>query len=204
MSNEEEIDRVLRAQQGDMDAFRTLVRDHHRRVFHVCLGVVKSTADAEDVTQEVFIRAHQNLSKFQGNAKFSTWLYRIAHNASIDLLRKRKRRDADDFDDFVDTHKESAFDDAFLTQPLGFDPRDEVRRQEMRRGILQAFEALSPAHREILILREVEDLSYQEIADALDIKLGTVMSRLYHARNNAQAFLKEHFPEFVPDLDASK
>src|SRR5699024_12647355 len=74
MSNEEEIDRVLRAQQGDMDAFRTLVRDHHRRVFHVCLGVVKSTADAEDVTQEVFIRAHQNLSKFQGNAKFSTWL----------------------------------------------------------------------------------------------------------------------------------
>src|SRR5699024_10392586 len=134
--------------------------------------------------------------------KFSTWLYRIAHNASIDLLRKRKRRDADDFDDFVDTHKESAFDDAFLTQPLGFDPRDEVRRQEMRRGILQAFEALSPAHREILILREVEDLSYQEIADALDIKLGTVMSRLYHARNNAQAFLKEHFPEFVPDLDA--
>lgn len=204
MSNEEEIDRVLRAQQGDMDAFRILVRDHHRRVFHVCLGVVKSTADAEDVTQEVFIRAHKNLSKFQGNAKFSTWLYRIAHNASIDLLRKRKRREADDFDDVVDTHKESSVDDAFLTQPLGFDPRDEVRRQEMRAGILQAFEALSPAHREILILREVEDLSYQEIADTLDIKLGTVMSRLYHARNNAQAFLKEHFPEFVPNLDASK
>lgn len=204
MSNEEEMDRVQSAQQGDMDAFRSLVRDHHRRVFHVCLGVVKSAADAEDVTQEVFIRAHRNLSKFQGNAKFSTWLYRIAHNASIDLLRKRKRREADDFDAFVETHQESAFDDTFMSAPLGFDPRDEVRRQEMRKGILAAFEALSPAHREILILREVEDLSYQEIADALEIKLGTVMSRLFHARNNAQAYLKEHFPEFVEDLDAPR
>lgn len=200
MSSEEETDLVARAQAGDMEAFRTLVRDHHRRVFHVCLGVVKSAADAEDVTQEVFIRAHKNLTKFQGNAKFSTWLYRIAHNASIDLLRKRKRREADDFDDVVDTHKESSFDENFMRPSLGFDPRDGVRRQEMREGITAAFESLSAAHREILILREVEDLSYQEIADTLGIKLGTVMSRLYHARNNAQAHLKEHFPELVENM----
>src|SRR5699024_7763102 len=83
MSSEEEIDRIRRAQQGDTEAFRALVREHHRRVFNVCLGVLKSTADAEDVTQTVFIRAHKNLPKFQMNAKFSTWLYRIAHNASI-------------------------------------------------------------------------------------------------------------------------
>lgn len=204
MSSEEEIDRIRRAQQGDAEAFRSLVREHHRRVFNVCLGVLKSTADAEDVTQTVFIRAHKNLPKFQMNAKFSTWLYRIAHNASIDLLRKRKRREADDFDDLVDAHRESSFDSDFMSSPLGFDPRSDVQREEMRVGIIAAFDALSPAHRETLILREVEQLSYQEIADILNIKLGTVMSRLYHARKNAQEHLKEHFPEFVEGLGPTK
>lgn len=204
MSSEHEMDWVRRAQQGDVDAFRELVRQNQRQVFHVCLGVVKSRADAEDLVQEVFLRVHRNLPKFEGNAKFSTWVYRIAHNASIDLLRKRKRTEASDFDDFVDENRETAFDDMHLSQPLGFDPRQELARKEYRVGIAKAFESLSPAHREVLILREVENLSYQEIAESLDIKIGTVMSRLHHARINAQKYLKENFPEFVQGLGASE
>src|SRR5690554_1309992 len=204
MSSEHESEWVARAQQGDKEAFRELVRQHQRQVFHICLGVVKSRADAEDLVQEVFIRVHRNLSKFEGNANFSTWLYRIAHNASIDLLRKRKRKQASDFDDYVDENRENAFDELHLSAPLGFDPRQESARKEYRVGINKAFESLSPAHREILILREVENLSYQEIADSLDIKIGTVMSRLHHARVNAQTYLKENFPEFVQGLGDSK
>lgn len=197
MSNEQEMEIVRRAQQGDVEAFRELVKQNQRQVFHACVSVLRSTADAEDVTQEVFVRAHRNLAKFQGTAKFSTWLYRIARNASIDHLRKRGRREASNIDDFVDENRETAFDDQFLNAPLGFNPTQELARQEYRTAIVQAFEALSPAHREILMLREVEALSYQEIADLLEIKIGTVMSRLHHARLNAQKFLMEHFPELV-------
>lgn len=204
MSSEHEPDWVERAQQGDAEAFRQLVRQHQQQVFHQCLGILKSRADAEDAVQTTFINAHRNLSKFERNAKFSTWLYRIARNASIDLLRKRKRREASDFDDFVDENRESAFDELHLSAPLGFDPRQELERKEYRVGIAKAFDALSPAHREILILREVENLSYQEISDTLEIKLGTVMSRLHHARVNAQKYLKENFPEFVQGLGAGK
>lgn len=197
MNRDEENDLVLRAQKGDKEAFRLLVRAHQRRVFHVCLGVVKSASDAEDVTQEVFIRVFKNLDKFEHNAKFSTWLYRIAHNASIDRLRKRNRRAADNFDDFVDENRESAVDNSMLSTPLGFDPRHAVKSAELRACITKAFDSLSPAHRQILILREVEDLSYTEIADILGIRKGTVMSRLHHARLNAQQYLRENFPEYA-------
>lgn len=197
MSSEHEIELVRRAQQGDAQAFRELVQQNQRRVFHACVAVVRSQADAEDITQEVFIRAYKNLSKFEGTAKFSTWLYRIARNASIDHLRKRARRDASNIDDFVDEHRESAFDEAFISAPLGFNPTEEMARKEYRDAISHAFDALSSAHREILTLREVEGHSYQEIADILEIKIGTVMSRLHHARINAQKFLAEHYPEFV-------
>lgn len=197
MSSEHEYELVRRAQDGDNNAFRELVVLNQRQIFHACVAIVRSTADAEDLTQEVFIRAHKNLAKFQGNAKFSTWLYRIAHNASIDLLRKRNRRDASNIDDFVDENRETAFDDQYLGAPLGFNPSQEFQRQEHRDAINRAFAALSPAHREILTLREVEGLPYQDIADILEIKIGTVMSRLHHARLNAQKYLKENFPELV-------
>lgn len=192
MSGMDEEVLVQRAKGGDRQAFRELMERHQRSVFQQCLSILRNSSDAQDLVQETFIRVHRNLDKFEGNAKFSTWLYRIARNACIDHLRKTKRRDASNFDEYVDMNNEAAFDDNFMPTPLGFSPSRVAGRRELREQIERAFDTLTPAHREIINLREIEGLSYEEIAERLDIAKGTVMSRLHHARQNAQRALADY------------
>lgn len=192
MSSELEDKLVRQAQQGDPRAFQELVVRYQRRVFNICYGIVRNADEAQDLTQETFIRVHKNLARFEGNASFYTWVFRIAKNVGIDHLRKMKRRSASSFDEMIETNTERAIDTVSMPTPLGINPSRVAGRRELLEQIQNALASLSESHREIIVLREIEDLSYQEIADALEISIGTVMSRLHHARKNMQKALHDY------------
>ena len=192
MTGELEEKLVINAQQGDQKAFQELVVRYQRRVFNICYGIVKNADEAQDLTQETFIRVHKNLHRFEGNASFYTWLFRITKNIGIDHLRKAKRRAAGSFDEMIETNTDGAIDTNAMPTPLGINPSKVAGRRELLEQMQKALESLSDSHREIIVLREIEDLSYQEIADALDISIGTVMSRLHHARKNMQRALHDY------------
>lgn len=193
---------VALARDGDRGAFQELVERYQRRVFNVCYGVVRNREDAMDLVQETFIRVYRNLHRFKGDASFYTWIYRIAKNAGIDHIRRSKRRQALDYDDAIRRDPDDATDDFMLPSPLGLNPARVVGRRELLEKIEDALSSLSEAHREVIILREIEGLSYQEIAEAVDISIGTVMSRLHHARKNMQQAL-EHYAGPALKLDES-
>ncbi len=177
---------VERAVAGDGIAFSELVNRHYEKAVRVAFGMLKDLQDAEDVAQDAFVRVHRKLEGFQGQSAFSTWLYRIVVNLSIDLMRKKKRQRRADIDD------EAARDALRSEQDLWprfeeHDPSISFERRELHKQLNQAFRELPDIHRAVLVLREVQGLSYDEIADALEIKKGTVMSRLFHARKAMQA-----------------
>jgi RNA polymerase sigma-70 factor (ECF subfamily) len=184
---------VEKAQQGDREAFRQLVQRHQRRAFAVAIGVVRDENDAREIVQEAFLRVHKSLDKFEGGSSFFTWLYRIVKNLSIDFMRKPARREAELFDD------PKVADDAelfpFVSRIEGADPMDEMRRQEIGARIQDALDALPPYHRSVIIMREVEGMSYQQMAEAMEVSKGTIMSRLYHARQKLQKALADCYRE---------
>jgi RNA polymerase sigma-70 factor (ECF subfamily) len=183
---------VKLAQNGDRDAFQTLMERHQRRIFNLCYGMLRNKDDAADLVQEAFIKAYKNIDRFKGNSKFYTWLYRIAKNACIDFIRKQKRRKTVDFDDSIRREEPVDGDETLLPSPLGINPAKVAGRKELLEQIEAALDTLSDNHREILILREIDGLAYQEIADTIGISIGTVMSRLYHARKYMQNELSEY------------
>ena len=192
MSEDNEHQLVERARAGDRAAFQELVERYQRRVFNVCYGMVRNRDDAMDLTQETFVRVHRNLSGFQGNASFYTWIYRIAKNVTIDWIRKAQRRRAVDYDDTIRRDPDAATDDVFMASPLGISPARVLGRKELLERIEEAMSTLSDAHREVIVLREIEGMSYQDIADAAGISIGTVMSRLHHARKYMQRSLQDY------------
>ncbi len=181
---------VRRAKHGDEKAFRTLMERYRRKVFSIAYGMVHDSEAAYDISQEVFVKVYRYLGSFQGTSSFYTWLYRISVNLSIDWLRKQGRHDLVDFDDTL-LRREPDGAEALVvpTVPDG-DPLKALNRKELRGQIEKAFGSLSEKHRAVLLLREVEGLSYEEIARALKIHKGTVMSRLHHARRNLQRALR--------------
>ncbi len=179
------------ARAGDRDAARQLVERYQRRVLGVVIGMVRNPDDAREVVQETFVRAFRNLDGFKGDSSFYTWLYRIAVNQAIDLQRRESKRSSVEFDESVSV-------EGAVFGPLGLggkaggeNPFDVVRNRELGRKIFEAIEGLTPDHRAVILLREIEGLSYEEISDALDCSLGTVMSRLHYARKKLQTRLKE-------------
>jgi RNA polymerase sigma-70 factor (ECF subfamily) len=152
---------VLKARSGDDAAFRTLLERTQRRAFKVALGIVRDADDAKEVCQEAFLRVHRNLADFDERAQFTTWLHRIVVNLSIDLLRRRRTVRLD-----VDAAQAMEDDTAvpLAAAPIEFDPARNLANRELREQLQAALSALSPAHRTILVLREIEDLSYKEIA----------------------------------------
>ncbi len=178
---------VLRAKNGDRAAFAQLLRKYERRVFAVAQGMLRNADDARDVAQEAFWKAHNALHTFDGEAQFFTWMYRITVNLTIDHLRKR-RGERVEFDD-TRADGEAADPTGLSPRRLGFDPHRALEDRELRGQLQRALEALSPVHRAVLVLREVEGLSYQEMADVVGCSIGTIMSRLFHARKKMQAHL---------------
>ena len=194
-------DLVQRVQAGDSAAFRALYDKYHRRAFAVAMGVVKNEDDALDVVQVAFVKVHKNIHKFHGSASFYTWLYRIVMNASIDHVRRTSRRRNLDFDERA-LHEESevAGDGALVPSVTNSNPGKAALRRELGDAIQAALQELPEHHRAVIVLREIEGMSYEEMAEALEVPKGTVMSRLFHARKKMQTALAPYLSgEAVPE-----
>jgi RNA polymerase sigma-70 factor, ECF subfamily len=192
---EAEEDRALveRAQEGDRLAFRQLVERHQRRAFAIAIGLVRDENDAREIVQEAFLRVYRSIDRFEGGSSFFTWLYRIVTNLSIDHMRKPARREAELFDNPQVADEGDVF--TFVARIDGADPLDVVRRRQLALRIQAALDELPAYHRSVIIMREVEGMSYQEMAEAMQVSKGTIMSRLFHARQKLQKALAECYRE---------
>jgi RNA polymerase sigma-70 factor (ECF subfamily) len=194
---EAEEDRALieATQKGDDAAFRKLVERHQRRAFAIALGMVRDENDARDLVQEAFLRVYRGLDKFQGGSSFFTWFYRIVTNLSIDFMRKPGRREAEHDDGRTKLEAADEADFPFVSRIDGSEPLDAVHRQELAKRLRAALEALPPYHRGVVLMREVEGMSYEEMAQAMNVSKGTIMSRLFHARQKLQRALADCYRE---------
>ena len=188
----DDLELVDRARAGDTEAFRTLFERYHRRAYTLAAGIVRNPDDAMDVVQDAFIKAHRHLAKFEGSSSFYTWLYRIVMNLAIDHLRKTRRARHVDFNDAIGRDDGDVSEESLLPHILGQNPGKAVISKEIREQIGKALDELSENHRTVLILRELEGLSYEEMAEAMHCSKGTIMSRLFHARKNMQKRLLEY------------
>ncbi len=179
---------VERAKKGDEIAFSELVTRHYRRALRVAYGLLRNNDDAQDVTQDAFARVHARLRDFEGSSAFYTWLYRIVVNLSIDAIRKRRRERRADLSE-EEARDVLAGGNELWPRYDETNPTESAERRELSEQLRGAFKDLPEIHRAVILLREVEGLSYEEIAHALKIKKGTVMSRLFHARKGMQAKL---------------
>jgi len=183
---------VARSQAGDLRAYDELVTRHRGRVYAMIRNMIHHEADAWDLSQEVFIKAWHALPRFEAKARFSTWLFRIAHNVVCDWSRKRKVESAGEFNDEI--FDRERIEPSAATAPAGVEsPDDSLAHGELRAKIEAALAKLSPEHREAVVLKDVQGLSYKEIAETMDCSLGTVMSRLFYARQKLQALLKDEY-----------
>ncbi|HVZ35643.1 MAG TPA: sigma-70 family RNA polymerase sigma factor [Polyangiaceae bacterium] len=194
---------VRRAQQGDKTVFKVLFERYHRRVYALALAVLKSPQDAHDVVQEAFIKVHRHLPDFQGTSSFYTWLYRISMNLAIDQHRRRKTARFVAYDDArpqADSDPDPATGSISTVDRT--DPSRTHARRELAAQIQAALATLPEYHQQVILLREVEGLSYEEIAKIMRVPKGTIMSRLFHARRKMQAALAEYVDgELTPQDD---
>jgi RNA polymerase sigma-70 factor (ECF subfamily) len=185
---------VRRAQAGDHDAFRMLVERYQGRAYGLALRVLRDEEQAKDAVQDAFLKVYRSLDRFEGRAGFYTWLYRIVMNQCLD----RKRRDKSDRE--VEWNDESAAGvlnaSESAASPAGRDadreaPDVAIERSEIRQAVARAIDALPEDARRTIQLREIDGLSYKEIAEAMGIPKGTVMSRLHYARQRLRELLRE-------------
>ena len=177
---------IRRAQRGDADAFEQLLLEHQKNVYNLCYRMAGNPDDAMDLSQETFLRAWRCLDQYQFASAFSTWLYRLCSNLCIDFLRKRRRQQTVPltFEDADGEEQTYAVPDV---QPL---PEEQVELKLTRETLAAAMAQLLPEHRAVLQLRVGNEMSYEQIADVLDIQIGTVKSRLSRARNQLKKILE--------------
>jgi RNA polymerase sigma-70 factor (ECF subfamily) len=181
-------DVVAQARCGDHAAFRILVERYQGRAYRLALRVLRDEDEAQDAVQDAFVKAYRSLARFQGRAGFYTWLYRIVMNQCLD--RKRRDRSGRQVEWNEEVDLEGARDPA-LDTPGPSGPYRELARSELRELVGSAIATLPDDARRTLELREIDGLSYQEIAEALGVPKGTVMSRLHYARRRVRAALQE-------------
>lgn len=191
---------VQRAKAGDRVAFDRLVDLYQDKVYNFVARMVGDSSEAEDIAQEAFVKAFRNLPSFRGAASFQTWLYRIANNLTIDSVRRRQRRDNTFSLDAPLENDESQvareLEDVSVTGPSG-----RLETAELQRVVHKAIRELSPKLRTVVVLYELQGLSYEEIADILRVPLGTVKSRLFNARMELKGKLQDVVPEFLEGMD---
>lgn len=179
---------VQRAKQGDEESFAALVEQNQGRIYNLALRMTGNPDDALELSQEAFLNAWKGLGKFQGDSSFATWLYRLTSNVCIDFLRREKRRNALSMTISLDDEEEAR--QAELPDER-FSPHVETERRERRETLRAGLATLSAEHRRVLILRELEGLSYGEIAQVLGLEEGTVKSRIARARLALRNYLKK-------------
>jgi RNA polymerase sigma-70 factor, ECF subfamily len=185
-----ELDLVKRCQAGDTEAFDELVVRYRTRIFGMIYNMVHNEQDAWDLAQDSFVKAWNSIKRFRGQSSFYTWIYRIVMNVTIDWLRKKQVKGAGaEFDDAIQLKE---IDPASKTVPKPDAlPYERMEQSEIRAQIDNAIAQLSPEHRAVILMKEIEDMQYHEIAEALDCSIGTVMSRLFYARKKLQNLLRD-------------
>lgn len=184
-------DLVKRSQAGDSRAFDMLVTRYRGRIYAMTYHMIQNETEAWDIAQEAFIKAWRALPRFKMDSAFYTWLYRIAHNVTYDWLRKKKIQGDGEFDDSRTEHKIAA---GAETAPYADAAPDEaLKNAELGQKIRDAIAQLSADHRQIIVMREIEGMAYDEIATAIPCSMGTVMSRLFYARKKLQELLKDTY-----------
>lgn len=184
MTDLKEKELIRRAKQGDMLAFEELILKHEKIVYNVALRMMNHSEDARDISQDVFLKAYKNLANFDERSAFSTWLYRITHNTCIDEMRKRKGKHSYSLEEEMES-EEGSMQRQIADE--GDTPEESLLREEEKGEILQALDTLSGEHKAAIILRDVKGLSYDEIAEILELSMGTVKSRISRARNQLKA-----------------
>ncbi len=188
-----DIELVRRSQAGDSRAFDVLVTRYRGKVYAMSYHLVQNETEAWDLAQEAFIKAWRALPGFKGDSAFYTWLFRITHNVAYDWLRKKKlRAEGGEFDDSRADHGIAAGAETAPRQVAA--PDTALKQAELGLRIRDAIGQLSPDHQQAILLREVEGLSYEEIAQAMRCSIGTVMSRLFYARKKLQEILQDLRP----------
>ncbi len=180
--NDREAELISRCQQGDQDAFKEIFDQYHKKVYRIAYGVVRQREDALDVVQEVFIKLFRSIKNFKGKSAFYTYLYRLAMNTAIDHSRKKKKTA------FLSLDEEGGF------QPSdGYEKRPDhiAAQKELEEKVRWAIDQLPQDQKATLIYREIEELSYQEIAGAMGCSIGTVMSRLHYGRKKLKDLLQD-------------
>ena len=176
---------IRRAKSGDQEAFGQLVLAHQNKIYTLCVHMVTDREEAADLAQEAFLKAWRSLSSFQEESSFATWMHRLTTNVCLDYLRKQTRRQniapAISLDD----------EEAAWSEPAdrSQDPQEKLEQLERKQALNRALEELPEHHRRMLLMREVSGMSYQEIADGLDVDLGTVKSRISRARERLRKIL---------------
>ena len=196
MTREEELLLIRKIRSGDTAAFEPLVREHQNHVYALAFRITGNETDAQDVAQDAFLRAYTSLDSFRGDCRFSVWLYRITGNMAIDYLRKNKRFSAVSLQQEADDGEEWALE----LPDGGPSPEELLTREETRREVRDAMASLPENDRQILTLRELGGLTYEEIATGLQLETGTVKSRLNRARKKLCAALVKggNFPPAGP------
>lgn len=175
----DEADLVARAKAGDAEAFSELVRHYDRRVYRMAKQITQNDEDTEDVLQETFLKAYTHLDDFQGNSKFYTWLVRIAVNEALMKLRKRRSDRTVPLDEPVDTGEEEIVREIAVWDE---NPEQQYSREELADILDEAIGSLKPSYRNVFVLRDIEELSIQETAEALNQSISAVKSSLLRAR----------------------
>jgi len=185
-----EADLVKRCQDGDTEAFGELVTRYRARVFSMIYNMVHSEQDAWDLAQDSFIKAWKSIQRFRGRSSFYTWIYRIVMNVTIDWLRKKQVKGGGaEFDDGIQLKE---IDPASKTAPKPDAlPYETMERSDIRTRIDKAIAQLSPEQRAVILMKEIDEMQYHEIAEALGCSIGTVMSRLFYARKKLQSLLRD-------------
>lgn len=171
---------VARAQKDDPTAFRQLVDKHKTKIYYTAFRLAGNHSDADDLSQETFIRAYRGLGKFKGQSSFSTWLYRILVNCCMDLWRRRKQRGAD----------LQLNEDILIEDRNQGGTRDAAELSELQGAVAEAIKSLPPKHRMALVLHEFDNMTHEDIARAMGCSVGTARSRLHYARMKMQQKLR--------------
>lgn len=190
---------VLRAREGDNTAFTELVNRYQRKIFRLAKNITQNDEDAEDVLQESFLKAYEHLPEFHGDSKFYTWIVRIAVNESLMKLRKRKSSRTVPLDEPMDSGEDTLVREIAVWDET---PEQQYSQDEMRDILEKAIESLKPDYRTVFVLRDIEELSTEETAAALEISIPAVKSRLLRARLQLREKLTRFFKRKGDDVFA--
>jgi len=190
---------VAQAREGDPLAFSELVRRYEGKVFRLAQHVTQNREDAEDVLQETFLKAYEHLDQFRGDSKFYTWIVRIAVNQALMKLRRRKTDKSVSLDETIDTGEDTVVREIAAWDE---DPEQKFSREEIGGILDKAVESLEPIYRSVFVLRDIDDLSTEETAEALDLSVPAVKSRLLRARLQLREKLTRYFKRKGDDLFA--